>query len=60
MTQQTEPVGAVLTSGADPLSSQAAPPMETGRDAAWEQHPVNIRLSLPLTFGRYYITEAYP
>jgi hypothetical protein len=56
MTQQTELLGAVVTSRAGPRSSEAVPAMEDGRDAAWEQHPVDIRLSLPLIFARYYIT----
>ena len=32
-----------------------APDAEAGR-REWGQHPINIRMSLPLLFGRYYVT----
>lgn len=58
MTQhaETEPVATVVTSEPDPIASEAAPTVEGSRGVAWEEHPVNIRLSLPLVSTRYYLT----
>ena len=41
-----------------PEPAVMAPPpahAEAGR-REWGQHPINIRMSLPLLFGRYYLT----
>jgi len=39
---------------AEPYAA-AAPNTEAGR-REWDQHPINIRMSLPLLIGRYYVT----
>ena len=41
--------GAIAT---PPEAEVADPP----RDRAWERHPVDIRISIPLLVARYYIT----
>ena len=54
MTSETETqlCAAVDTPEPDAL----APPPSAAAEQAWGQHPINIRMSLPLLFGRYYLT----
>lgn len=39
-----------------PEPDALAPPPSAAAEHAWGQHPINIRMSLPLLFGRYYLT----
>ncbi len=46
-----------LSARADtPEADAPAPPPSAAAQHVWGQHPINIRMSLPLLFGRYYVT----
>lgn len=54
MTTETE---TQLSATVDTSEPDALAPLPSAADQqAWGQHPINIRMSLPLLFGRYYLT----
>jgi len=54
MTTETE---TQLSAAIDtPEPDALAPATGAAAQQTWGQHPINIRMSLPLLFGRYYLT----
>ncbi len=42
-------------SGANPPGSAGTPPAGKAAPQPWTEHPVDIRVSIPLPFARYYL-----